>query len=212
MALTDGRLIGEWYFEVSPALDHEQLPDVVSLSAETLRETELLVPRRLHLSHWIRPAGEGFDPAAIRTVDVAVGPVLSPGRIARAIADTRAEVGDDRAIPRVGVSGHTVVIEPGGKRRVEENLLRLDAGFDGVGITVHLSTSGTVWLPFDLAGRPQEAIAAGNAPRLALALRRLADRLDAEVNAGGPTRYAVATPDGLVNHRRTDGEIASIDL
>jgi len=209
MAVTGRRPTGGWHYELNPAQGREHLPEVTAISAQILGESELLLPRRLVLSNWIRPMGETFEPGGAGAVEIPVGPALSAAEIARAI--TRADTGDEQAIPGIGVRGDTIVVEPGSQPRVEADLLTLDAVYDGVGITVHLTTYGTMWLAFDLAGRPQEALAAGNAPRLAHALHRLAVRLDAEVHPGAPTRYAVPTPHGLDNHRYVDGEIASVD-
>ncbi len=87
----------------------------------------------------------------------------------------------------------------------QENLFRLGAHAAADFVSVEMTTSTDVWMPYDLKGRPQPAVHQANAPRLAAALRDLEKALESETEPDDPTHFGKPTETGVENRREPDG-------
>ncbi|MET9922674.1 hypothetical protein ABZZ04_37280 [Streptomyces sp. NPDC006435] len=77
-------------------------------------------------------------------------------------------------------------------------------------VSVSLVTFSDAWMPCDLKGRAQPAVHAANAPRLATALRELADALGSETDPGDPTYFGEPTETGIDNCFDRDGVASDV--
>ncbi|MFF4365625.1 hypothetical protein [Streptomyces sp. NPDC001594] len=85
-----------------------------------------------------------------------------------------------------------------------EGLFALSVAVSEGYFNVALRAFSDAWMPFDLRGRPQEAVFAANGPRLASALAEIAEVLDVEIDPEDPTRLGVPTESGIENHVEDD--------
>ncbi|MFI5676378.1 hypothetical protein [Streptomyces cellulosae] len=90
----------------------------------------------------------------------------------------------------------------------EEKLFRLGASALLDYVSVELVTYSDVWLPYDLAGRPQPAVFAENAPRLSAVLRDFSEILDSETDPDDPTYFGKPNETGVENYFEDD-DVAS---
>ncbi|MFE1431883.1 hypothetical protein ACFW5G_05710 [Streptomyces griseoaurantiacus] len=91
-----------------------------------------------------------------------------------------------------------------------EDLFLLGASAFAGFVSVDLTTFTDVWLPFDLKGRPQPEVHAANGPRLAAALRELAEVLGSETDPDDPTYFARPTEDGAENFLDAEGRASDV--
>ncbi|MFF5707223.1 hypothetical protein ACFY7H_32750 [Streptomyces sp. NPDC012794] len=86
-----------------------------------------------------------------------------------------------------------------------EGLFALSAHMDNVYSLVDLTTFSDAWMPFDLRGRPQQAVFAANGPRLAAVLAEIAEALGLETDPDDSTWFGIPTESGVENHFHDDG-------
>ncbi|MFE0546527.1 hypothetical protein [Streptomyces sp. NPDC058891] len=103
-----------------------------------------------------------------------------------------------------------VVVDAGGQEVLQKGLFQLGATSFADFVTVDLVTCTDVWLQYDLRGRPQPEIYAGNAPRLAVALRELSEALESETDPDDPTYFAKPTMTGAENFFDSDGKASDV--
>ncbi|MEU0105735.1 hypothetical protein ABZ313_10235 [Streptomyces sp. NPDC006251] len=101
-----------------------------------------------------------------------------------------------------------VVIRGGGREKAD--LLRLGASTLLDHISVELVTHTDHWLPYDLRGRPQPEVYAANGPRLAAALRDIAEVFGTETDPDDPTYFARPSETGAENFFDQDGNALDV--
>ncbi|MFF7578216.1 MULTISPECIES: hypothetical protein [unclassified Streptomyces] len=90
---------------------------------------------------------------------------------------------------------------PGGNGALHGGeLFRLGASAFVDYVSTDLVTFSDLWMPYDLKGRAQPAVHAANAPRLAAALRDLAEALGSETDPDDPTYFGKPTETGIDNY------------
>ncbi|MFF0048563.1 hypothetical protein [Streptomyces sp. NPDC005498] len=90
---------------------------------------------------------------------------------------------------------------PGGNDALHGGeLFRLGASAFVDYVSTDLVTFSDLWMPYDLKGRAQPAVHAANAPRLAAALRDLAEALGSETDPDDPTYFGKPTETGIDNY------------
>ncbi|WP_432587660.1 hypothetical protein ABVG11_20185 [Streptomyces sp. HD1123-B1] len=98
----------------------------------------------------------------------------------------------------------------GSAGEVHQEIFRLGADASAGFVTVDLTTFTDIWMAYDLKGRPQPAVYAANAPRLAAALRDLAEALDDETTPDDPTYFGKPTETGVDNRFEPDGTASDV--
>ena len=204
-------MLGGWYLEL-PVEWHEDESPVkrVSLAAASatsiLADEGLLLPQQVRFRGWIEESADATLSAGLEEFTLAV-PSADAAQFEYAAVDFATRSGRPTAIPELVVEGVTEVLSADGVSIRISGACKLSSTYEGGGITIFLATYSDVWLPYDLAGRPQPELAKLNAPRLAKALSRLSVELDCPLEPAGQTKYAIPVRNGLQNLRDVDGEL-----
>lgn len=130
--------------------------------------------------------------------------IANAARLAGEIRAAATDAGMSGLLAVVDCAGYHLAAD--GTEHKEPRLLRLRAEVTDGKLAVALAAHGDMWLPWDLAGSPQPAVHAANAPRLAAALNGISIALRTSVQPGAPTAFAVPTAGGAVNRLSPQGE------
>ncbi len=117
--------------------------------------------------------------------------------------------GDTSAGPSsIRFDGNGELVAAGQRRPMRDVVYLRASGFDRHS-WVTVATRCDAWLPFDLRGRPQQALSDANAPRLRAALEAIERALGAP-GSGESSKFAVS--DGYVLHNHVDVCDEPIDI
>lgn len=195
--------VGEWFWEPAPVSD--------TVESGPSQALGLLAAVKDALASLGLVTGEGTGSAVLydrkamasplfQRLDVPFGPGEGIGGEFAATVDQAAAVrllADRLLTLNLDLPGEWT--ESGAGRRAEKLFsLRIDVWGEGAVLLV-LSTYADAWLTQDLRERPQPEVAAGNAPRLAAALRRISELTGSEIDPGDATKYALPTADGFAD-------------
>ncbi|MBD3006229.1 hypothetical protein IEJ02_19445 [Streptomyces sp. 5-10] len=97
-----------------------------------------------------------------------------------------------------------------GTEHREERLLTFGASMLLGYYTARLTTYSDAWMPYDLRGRPQEAVHAANYPRLAAALREISELIGDDTDPDDPTWFGKPTETGVDNYFDDDGSASDV--
>jgi hypothetical protein len=195
-------VIGEWFFELPPDEIFATSPlrsaaTALELAAGVTMNLEMLTPRRVTFRRWIEASDGMFKNAGLSDLAFDIEPPLSATIVEEQARGFLSVLDRSGAIPEIGVAGETAVSGIGGQDEMRTGVVTLRALYEGVGMTVFLSTFTDVWMDPDIAGRPQLELCRRNAPRLRKTLELVSTVLKAEVQPADPTKYAVPTLTGL---------------
>ncbi|MGW1520277.1 hypothetical protein [Streptomyces sp. NPDC002287] len=101
-------------------------------------------------------------------------------------------------------------VETGSRPEAADGLFSLNAEVSQGYFNVALTAFSDAWMPFDLRGRPQEAVCAANLPRLAEALAEIGEALQLETDPDDPTWLGIPTEAGVGNHFDDDGSPSDV--
>jgi hypothetical protein len=211
----ESRPVGSWYLELPGDLGPQAdviapLAAAVEHSSQLLFKAGMLVGEAMVLRKWIEREGEGFRSAGLLEVTLPMpGGVAHHSTVSGHIHRIAVTSGKPNAIPEVAVTGNTALFDRSGALQHHPGALDLDVMFDGVGISVLLTTYSDAWMARSITGKDQSAIAARNAPRLHQVLQALSRAFETEVVPVEATRYAVPTEEGLENRPDVFGSTES---
>ncbi|WP_030963240.1 hypothetical protein [Streptomyces sp. NRRL S-378] len=119
------------------------------------------------------------------------------GRLDGAVEESRAWFDHDATLHLWSVLPGAWLDSDGGAHRSERLFALRLLLWPGGHTVVSLAAYSDAWMTLDLRERPQPAVAAANAPRLASLLRGVSELLGAEVDPGDPTYYGRPTAAGF---------------
>jgi hypothetical protein len=205
-------VVGTWRFHAEYLADADELLTLAWAAAtavNVLDEAGLLHPRALRIQHWLKLADASPERSDVSPMTIELSAPLNPVEISNLLRAHSTAAGNTAAFPHsIEVDGPGEIVGAGSSATSASGyIFGLHVLYDGVAATVSVDTYSDVWLPYSLKGEPQPELAAANAPRLAAALERLAEKLGTQVDPGEPTKYAEPVADGLSNHRDEDGAV-----
>ncbi|WP_328865940.1 hypothetical protein [Streptomyces sp. NBC_00304] len=203
MLMRAPRECGSWFWDlddlVEPGLE-SALRTAGRMSA-VLQKHALLEPSALEWN-WFQVGKGGLGIHS--RLDLINRPLADPAlpddlRACRPAGHPQAEMG------AILVLGSGAWFDASGTRHNEYSMVELMVSPDEIGPSAELSVHHDVWGPCDFRGEPHPAVHAANAPRLASALRELAQVIGAEPEPGEPTYYGQAEGLGLRAPDLVDG-------
>ncbi|WKX71355.1 hypothetical protein [Streptomyces sp. XD-27] len=185
---------GSWFWDLDeyaePGL--ESALTTAARMSEALARLELLAPFKLECSWYVLDVGPTGITSSLE-LTTPLGDSSLPERLlgSRPTAFPTAEIGDVRVI------GRGTWLDEAGRARQEPRLMDLSVDPAPVGLSAELSVHHDIWGWYDFSGRPHPDVYRHNAPRLAAALKELANLLGVSPEPGEPTYFGAATPEGL---------------
>ncbi|MEU6483388.1 hypothetical protein [Streptomyces sp. NPDC046887] len=189
------RECGSWWWDLDGVTAPGLGPALATAArmADVLESGGLLEPASLEWSWWqMGKGGLGLHSRldlAGRRIDAAS--VAGQAEACRPAGYPAAEMSS------ILVVGRGMWWDGKGNSRWEPGLVELTLSPDPVSSWAELAVYHDVWARYDFRGRPQPAVHARNAPRLAAALRGLDALLGVDGEPGEPTYFGTAVGHGL---------------
>lgn len=214
--------VGEWWFQ-SPQAGSQDANNVDVLhtllrmaqdTLEGLATQDLLRPQQITIPSWQVIAPYQNDPVAEGLAPLLISPDAWPCQPSAFAATVEAAVQRHQAgrpfrMPSVIiVDGASTLLDTQGIPHLIPDVLWVEARIPAISV----NTRSDVWLPYSLLARPQQELAARNAPRLKAALQAVEARIGAPGTVDIRTDYATYEQDDPYTLRNFFSDIGEDDV
>ncbi|AUS09940.1 hypothetical protein C1X05_14640 [Laceyella sacchari] len=216
--------VADWWFEdeteITDFVGPERVRSLINMCEKCisiLKRYELLSPSKILLSkNWIfnENVGEQVKWRRVQKADISIDyPSHNENELATYFLDwLKKEQGATGYVYPCSLQfvGEGKLINKDGVKQGFENVVSIKAMFIGA-LIVDVITYSTAWLPYTLAGEPQQEIYEWNAPRLEKALYEIEAALGVEPIIDDANEFCHINGYRLDNARDIDGEVIPID-